>query len=367
MSFYEEIVRFRGFDFAGFLHSVKSSSIERILNQDSFSEMDFLSLLSPAALAYIEPLARKANRLTLSNFGKVIHLYAPLYLANYCENDCAYCGFKHSNAIERKKLSLPELEQEAKQIAKTGIRHLLVLTGESRLQSPLTYIKECIKLLAQYFSSISVEIYPLQEEEYASLIAAGADGLTIYQETYDEALYKVLHPIGPKGDYRFRLDAAQRAGLARMRQVNIGALLGLADFPKDAFFSGLHAYWLMRHYPDAEAGISLPRVQPQVSNFSPAHPVLDRQLAQIIIAMRLFLPRAGITISTREKSDLRQSLIGLGVTRMSAGSRTEVGGYTLDEKTVGQFEIADKSSVSEVKEMIEQKGYQAVFKDWQGL
>ncbi len=311
MSFYEEITKFGGFDFRGFLRSVKSSNIERILAQDSLSELDFLSLLSEEALNYIEPLAQKANRLTLSNFGKVIYLYAPLYLSNYCENDCAYCGFKRSNTIGRKKLSLPELEQEVKQIAKTGIRHLLVLTGESRLQSPLTYIMECIKLLAQYFSSISLEIYPLEQEEYASLVAAGVDGLTIYQETYDETLYQALHTSGPKGDYRFRLDAPQRASLARMRQVNIGALLGLADFPNDAFFAGLHAYWLMRYYPDAEIGISLPRVQPQVSNFSPAHPVSDQRLAQIIIAMRLFLPRLGVTISMRENSRLRSVVIGL--------------------------------------------------------
>lgn len=367
ITFYDEIIRFNGFDFEGFFNQTKASDIERILYKEPISELDFLLLLSNEAFKYIEALAQKAHRITLRNFGKVVHLYAPLYLSNYCENDCVYCGFKRSNAITRKKLTFTELTQEAKQIAGTGIRHILLLTGESRAQSPVSYIKECVSLLKEYFSSVSIEIYPLRTNEYAELIAAGVDGLTIYQETYDEQLYSKLHLKGPKSDYHFRLDSPQRAGQARMRQLNIGALLGLSGFRKEVFFTGLHAYWLQQHYPGTEIGVSLPRIQPQIGNFFPDYPLDDRNLAQALIAVRIFMPRAGIAISTRENSLLRNNLIGLGVTRLSAGSRTQVGGYALLEKTEGQFEIADNSSVDEVRQMVFQKGYQAVFKDWQGL
>lgn len=367
ITFYDEIIKFNSFDFEGFFNQAKASDIERILHQESLSELDFLLLLSREAFKHIEALAQKAHQVTLRNFGRAVYLYAPLYLSNYCENDCVYCGFKRSNAITRKKLTFTELTQEAKQIAGTGIRQILLLTGESRAQSPVAYIKECVSLLREYFSSVSIEIYPLHTNEYAELIAAGVDGLTIYQETYDEQLYSKLHLKGPKSDYHFRLDSPQRAAEARMRQLNIGALLGLSEFRKEVFLIGLHAYWLQQHFPGAEIGVSLPRIQPQIGNFSPEHPLNDRDLTQALIAVRIFMPRAGITISTRENSLLRNNLIGLGVTRLSAGSRTEVGGYALLEKTEGQFEISDHSSVDEVRQMVYQKGYQPVFKDWQGL
>jgi len=297
----------------------------------------------------------------------VVSLYSPLYISNYCDNACLYCGFKNSNAIQRRKLSVGEVECEAREIAKSGIRHILILTGESKDMSPVSYIKECIQAVNRYFASVSIEIYPLTENEYASLISVGTDGLTIYQETYDRGLYSVLHASGPKSDYRFRLDAPERAAKAAMRQVNIGALLGLAEFQKDVFFAGLHARWLQDNFPEIELGVSFPRLQPHLGGFVCEHPLTDRQLVQSLVAMRLFLPRAGIAISTRENSALRKNLIGLGVTRMSAGSRTQVGGYSLAPAEEGQFEIADTSSVDEVKEMIAQKGYQPVCKDWQVL
>jgi 2-iminoacetate synthase len=242
------------------------------------------------------------------------------------------------------------------------------LTGESKDVSAVSYIKECIQVVSRYFTSVGIEIYPLTEEEYVSLILAGVDGLTIYQETYDQDLYSRLHLWGPKSDYRFRLDAPQRAAEARMRQVNLGALLGLGQFQKDVFLAGLHGRWLQNNYPEIELGVSFPRLQPQhAGGFVCAHPLTDRELVQSLIATRLFLPRAGIAISTRENSTFRKNLIGLGVTRMSAGSCTQVGGYALAATKEGQFEIADTSSVDEVKEMIIRKGYQPVCKDWQVL
>ncbi|MEK6567961.1 MAG: 2-iminoacetate synthase ThiH [Candidatus Omnitrophota bacterium] len=364
-TFYEQIERFERFDFADFFSRVKPEDVERVLNKDSLLESDFLVLLSPVTFDYLEALAQKAKRITLDNFGRVIQLYAPLYLSNYCENDCSYCGFKHSNPIARKRLSLIELQQEAEEIAKSGIRQILLLTGESRAKSPLSYIKECVSILKQSFSMISLEIYPLSADEYTQLIASGACGLTIYQETYCPRLYAQLHGQGPKSDYRFRLEAPERAARAGMRQINIGALLGLSEFRKEVFLAGLQAHWLEGNYPDIELGVSFPRIQPQTGNFSPACPLSDRDLVQAIVATRIFLPRAGITISTRETKELRGNLIGLGLTRLSAGSRTQVGGYALSDKTEGQFDIADTSTVEEVKQMVCRKGCQPVFKDWQ--
>lgn len=364
-SFFDQLGRFDSFDFSAFLENVSRQDIERALLKDSLSELDFLSLLAHNALGYLEPLAQRAQERTLANFGRVILLYAPLYISNYCDNDCLYCGFRHSNVIQRKKLSLSEVEREAQEIAKSGIRQVLLLTGESQEVSPVSYIQECLQVVSRYFASVGLEIYPLTEEDYLSLIAAGADSLTLYQETYDRDLYARLHLRGPKSDYRFRLDAPQRAAEARMRQVNLGALLGLGKFQKDVFFTGLHGCWLQKNYPEIELAISFPRLQPQAGGFVCAHPLTDRELVQSLIAMRLFLPRAGIAISTREDSALRKNLIGLGVTRISAGSRTQVGGYALEATKEGQFEIADTSSVEEVKAMIRQKGYQPVCKDWQ--
>ena len=366
-SFFDELRRFDSFDFSSFLENVSRQDVERALLKEPLDELDFLSLLSHNALEYLEPLAQRAQECTLANFGRVILLYTPLYISNYCDNDCLYCGFKHANIIQRRKLSVSEVEREAQEIAKSGIRHVLLLTGESNALSPVSYIKECLQAVSRYFTSVGIEIYPLTEEEYALLIAAGVDGLTIYQETYDKDLYSRLHLSGPKSDYRFRLDAPQRAAEARMRQVNVGALLGLGEFQKDLFFAGLHGRWLQNNYPEIELGVSLPRLQPQAGGFICAHPLSDRELVQSLIALRLFLPRAGIAISTRENSTLRKNLIGLGVTRMSAGSRTQVGGYALKVTQEGQFEIADTSSVEEVKAMIAQKGYQPVCKDWQVL
>jgi len=366
-SFIKELSRFDSFDFPSFLKNVSRQDIERILLKETLNELDFLSLLSPSASEYLEPLAQRAQQYTLMHFGKVILLYAPLYISNYCNNECLYCGFKQSNQIIRRKLSVGEVEQEARQLAKSGIRHVLILTGESRKVSPLSYIKECVQAISQYFTSIGIEIYPLEESEYASIAFSGVDGLTIYQETYDRDLYSVLHLRGPKRDYQFRLDAPQRAASARMRQVNIGALLGLAEFRKEVFFVGLHGRWLQGLYPEIELGISFPRIQPQAGGFLCAHPLVDRELVQSLIAIRLFLPNVGLTISTRENSELRKNLIGLGVTRISAGSCTQVGGYALKEDGEGQFEIADKSSVEEVKKMIKQKGYLPLAKDWQAI
>ncbi|HAA43522.1 MAG TPA: 2-iminoacetate synthase ThiH [Ruminiclostridium sp.] len=367
MSFYERYLEYKNFDFETFFDRVSEQDIINTISKDRITELEFLMLLSQKASKYLEPMAQKARKLTIQNFGKVIFLYTPMYLANYCVNQCVYCGFNIANKINRKKLTLEEVEKEAQAISSTGLRHILILTGESRRESPVQYIKQCVEVLKKYFRSISIEVYPLEESEYKELIETGVDGFTIYQEVYNEEVYEKLHIKGPKRNYRYRLDAPERACRASMRSVNIGALLGLDDWRKEAFFTGIHADYLQTRYPDTEISISLPRIRPQCGGFTPPYVVEDRDLVQIMLAQRLFMPRAGITISTRESQSFRDNLIGLGVTKMSAGSSTEVGGHTQENKSEGQFDINDRRGVEEIKQRIYEKGYQPVFKDWQAI
>ncbi|MFA6142630.1 MAG: 2-iminoacetate synthase ThiH [Candidatus Omnitrophota bacterium] len=330
----------------------------------------FLKLLSPEAESSMEEMAEKSRELTLRYFGRVMQLYTPMYLSNYCENKCLYCGFNSGNNIERKSLNFEEVEKEAEFISATGIRHILILTGESRQASPVNYIKDCVKILKKYFSSISIEVYALTEAEYSLLVPEGVDGLTIYQEVYDEEVYSRMHPSGPKSDYKFRLDAPERGAHSGMRSVNIGTLLGLNDWRREAFVLGLHAKYLQDNFPGVEIGVSLPRVRPQAGGFKAGCKVTDKNMVQIILALRIFLPRLGISISTRETAELRKNLIPLGVTRMSAGSTTRVGGHTISAGDGGrsvQFEISDNRTVGEIRTMLDKKGYQAVFKDWMEL
>ncbi len=366
MSFYEALRKYDNFDFTSFFENVTADRIRRIISKDRLNDLDDLALLSPQAEECLEEIAQRANRLTVQHFGRVIFLYTPLYLADYCVNQCVYCGFRVQNKLKRKKLSPEEVDAEAKIIAATGLKHILILTGESRRESDVSYIRECVEVLKKYFTSISIEIYPLAEEEYAELISAGVDGLTIYQEVYDEEVYAQLHPAGPKRNYRFRLEAPERACRAGIRTVNVGALLGLHDWQTEAFFSGLHAAYLQDTFPDVEVSISPPRMRPQLGGFQPRVKVSDRNLVQYMLAFRLYMPRGGITISTRERAELRDHLVKLGATKMSAGSCTAVGGRSNNEST-GQFEISDGRNVVEMARMLYGQGYQPVYKDWQAI
>ncbi len=330
-------------------------------------QKQLLELISPQAENYLEEMAQEARRLTLGNFGKVIQLYTPLYLSNYCENQCAYCGFNSKNEVPRKKLTLEEVEKEAAFISSTGLRHILILTGDSREMSPLSYIIDCLKVLRKYFSSLSAEIYALTESEYARIVSEGVDGLTIYQETYDEGVYDKVHVSGPKKDYLFRLNAPERALKSGMRNMNIGVLLGLNDWRREVFSLGLHAKYLQDKFPDAEIGVSIPRLRPHAGDFKIPFAVTNKNIVQIITALRIFLPRIGITLSTRESPEFRENLLPLGITRMSAGSSTRVGGRIAEyheESDLPQFEVSDTRSVQEIKAMLAQKGYQPVLKDW---
>lgn len=365
MSFYQEYKRYKGFAFEDYFSRLTDADIERILSKDKIDEFDYLALLSPCAERHLEPMAQKAHRLTVQHFGRVVQLYTPIYLANYCVNHCVYCGFRCKNELERKKLSLSEVEEEARIIADTGLKHVVILTGESRKESPVSYIRDCVEILKKYFSSIIIEVYPLEEQEYAELNKAGVDSFTMYQETYNEDLYLDLHPAGPKRNYLYRLEAPERAARACMRSVNIGALLGLDHWRPEAFFTGLHANYIQKQYPNVDVAISPPRMRPQLGGYEPRCVVNDKNLVQYILAFRLFMPRGGITVSTRERADFRDNLVRLGVTNMSAGSCTAVGGRTSGNEATGQFDISDERNVEEMKKMIYSQGYQPVFKDWQ--
>jgi len=367
VTFYDEILRLKNTDYTAVFERVTPAQIANILAKTDMQYQDFLALLSPKASFSLEEMAQAAHKLTLQHFGHTIVLYTPLYLSNYCINHCIYCGFNATNDIQRRKLTLAEVELEAKAIAQTGLQHLLILTGESRQHSPVSYIKECVAVLRKYFSSISIEIYPLSTEEYEELIAAGVDGLTIYQEVYDEKIYGKLHPKGPKRDYRSRLEAPERAGQARIRAINIGALLGLGEWRSEVFLAGMHLAYLQKKFPEIEVSISFPRMRPQFGDYQAEFPVSDRDLVQSILACRLFMPRAGITISTRESAELRDNLIRLGVTKMSGGSSTAIGGHTDAIDSIGQFEISDKRSVDEMRRIIANLGYKPVLKDWHDL
>jgi 2-iminoacetate synthase len=334
-----------------------------IINKDILTSQDFAALLSVDAAKHIEAMAQKAHALTIQHFGNTIQLYTPLYLSDYCENECVYCGFNITNSFARKKLSLDDVEKEAKAIAALGFKHILILTGESRRMSSVEYLKECVFILKKYFSSISIEVYPLEEAEYRELVLAGVDGLTIYQETYNRGLYDQLHKKGPKKDYDFRLFAPVRAARAGMNSINLGALLGLDDWRKEVYAAGLHAYELQNQYPNVEVSLSFPRIRPNLSGFKPAVEVADSDLVQAITAVRLFMPRCGITISTRESGQFRDNVLPLGVTRMSAQSATCVGGHA-EIQGEGQFNICDDRSLCDVKTAITARGYQAVMKNW---
>lgn len=362
--FYDVLLKWDNFDFDNFFETVTENDVINAINKDKLSEFDFLTLLSPIAQNYIEDMAQKAHNITLQHFGNAKLLYAPLYLANYCSNECVYCGFNCKNQITRKKLDFNEVRKEAQAIYDLGIRNILVLTGESRAKSPVSYIGECIKIIKEKFPSIGIEVYELSIEEYQELVDCGADSFCMYQETYDREVYKAVHLSGPKANFKYRLEAPSRACEAGMRSVNIGALLGLSKWRKDFFFTGLHADFLQNQYPSVEISVSPPRMRPHVGDYQPAEIVEDIDIVQIITAYRLFMPRGGISVSTRENSDFRDNLLPIGVTKISAESSTEVGGYAEKNISTAQFDISDERTVKEVEQMLIQKGYQPVYRDW---
>jgi 2-iminoacetate synthase len=347
----------------------------------------FQSLISSKSDGELEALAQEAHALTLKNFGRTMRLFAPLYLSNECINNCRYCGFSRDNPILRVTLSREQVAAEGRHLAQEGFRNVLLVAGEHPKFVSGDYLAECVRTLAPQFSSISIEVGPMETAEYVPVVEAGAEGLVVYQETYDREIYSELHTAGPKRNFNWRLDCAQRGYDAGFRRLGIGALFGLCRWQEEAVALAAHVEYLLKHCWKAQITVSLPRLRPAAGEFHPPFSMTDRELAQLICAFRFSFPEVGIVLSTRERAALRDALAPLGVTIMSAGSHTEPGGYTHqgaeelhrtvrgrivapefengeDRSATGQFEISDGRSPAEVASALRQRGFEPVWKDW---
>lgn len=328
---------------------------------------DFGALLSPAALPLLEEIAVCAKKEKEKYFGNSISMFTPIYIANYCENFCIYCGFNCHNKIRRAQLTPEEIEKEMEAIAKSGLQEILILTGESKTKSTVEYIGEACKIARKYFRVIGLEVYPMNTEDYAYLHECGADYVTVFQETYHADKYETLHLAGHKRIFPYRLNAQERALRGGMRGVGFGALLGLDDFRKDAFATGMHAWYLQKKYPQAEIAFSCPRLRPIINNdkINPMD-VHEAQLLQVVCAYRLFMPFAGITVSTRECARVRDNLMKIAATKISAGVSTGIGEHVeeMEDKGDAQFEISDTRSVQEVYDGLLDEGLQPVMADY---
>ena len=348
-------------------NSFSDEDINEALNKDYLSIKDFQALLSPKAINYLEEIAQKAKLFRERYFGNSVYMFTPLYISNYCDNYCVYCGFNSHNKIKRARLNFEQIEQELKEIAKSGLQEILILTGESERYSDVEYIREACKLARKYFNNVGIEIYPVNVKDYEYLNSCGADYVTIFQETYNNEKYKKLHLEGHKKVFSYRFNSQERALMGGMRGVGFGALLGLDDFRKDAFATGYHAYLLQQKYPHSEISISCPRLRPVINNLKVEKEIVtERELFQIICAYRLFLPFANITISTRENSIFRDNIIKIAATKISAGVDTGIGAHTECSSKKGdeQFEIADKRTVAQIFEKIKSEELQPVMNDY---
>ncbi|MCR5016759.1 MAG: 2-iminoacetate synthase ThiH [Ruminococcus sp.] len=348
------------------------ADVLRALRHDTCSVEDFKALLSPAAEPFLEQMAERARLETQKHFGNTVYLFTPLYIANYCENYCVYCGFNCYNDIRRMKLSMEQIEHEMKVISESGMEEILILTGESRAQSSVEYIGEACKLARKYFRLVGIEIYPVNTDEYRYLHECGVDYVTVFQETYDSDRYEQLHLLGHKRVFPYRFEAQERALMAGMRGIACSALLGLSDFRKDALASALHVYHLQRKYPHAEISLSCPRLRPIVNNekINPLD-VHEKQLCQVLCAYRIFLPFCGITVSSRESESFRNGIVKIAATKISAGVSTGIGdheskytGKEADEAGDEQFEINDGRSLKKMYDDMSGEGLQPVLNDY---
>ena len=347
--------------------------VKAALEHENCTIEDFKALLSPAAEPFLEKMAQRARLETSKHFGNTVYLFTPLYIANYCENYCVYCGFNCYNHINRMKLTPEQIEHEMKVIADSGMEEILILTGESRAKSDVEYIGEACKLARKYFRMVGLEIYPVNTDEYKYLHECGADYVTVFQETYDTDKYEQLHLLGHKRVWPYRFDAQERALMGGMRGVAFSALLGLSDFRKDALASALHVYYLQRKYPYAEMSLSCPRLRPIINNdkINPLD-VHEKQLCQIICAYRIFLPYVGITVSSRESAEFRNGIVKIAATKISAGVSTGIGDHeskysgkeTEAAKGDEQFEIDDNRSLDKMYRDISDEGLQPVLNDY---
>jgi 2-iminoacetate synthase len=341
--------------------------IEKAANFEQIKEEDLITLLSSNAKKYSKEIQKVAHKITLQRHGRVMRFYAPLYVSNECNNGCVYCGFNTSSQIKRVTLTLDEIKQEAEAIRELDIQHILLVSGECVKKTGVDYLCAASKLLSDMFATVSIEVAPLEMNEYKALVTAGVEGVACYQETYDPKLYSEYHPSGPKRIMEKRLDTLDRAGEAGMRFMGVGSLLGLSDLNTETFFTALHARYLEKKYWRSAISVSFPRIRPSESGFKPPVVVSDDELLYTIAVLRLYLPDSSLLLSTRESAELRDKAVIYGVTQMSAGSKTEPLGYTADknaENAGSQFYISDDRTPAEIAKSLAGLGYDPVFKDW---
>ena len=347
------------------IYKVSELDVERVLAKDKIDLEDFKVLISPAAKPFLEEMAKRSYAITKKRFGNTIQMYIPMYLSNECQNICTYCGFSFTNIIPRKTLTDKEILEEVAYIKKQGYDHILLVTGEANKTVGVDYLKNVIKLIREHFSNISIEVQPLDQEEYEALIQEGLYAVLVYQETYHESAYKIHHPKGKKSNFNYRLDTPDRLGKAGIHKIGLGALFGLEDWRVDSFYTALHLKYLQKTYWKTKYSISFPRLRPHEGDVQPKVEMTDSDLVQLICAYRLLDEDVELSISTRESEKFRNNIINLGITSMSAASKTNPGGYSVDEQSLEQFEISDERSTEEIKNMIQSQGYEVVWKDWE--
>lgn len=339
--------------------------VEQALNKTTKRTIDdFKALISPAAMPYLEQMAQLSHRLTQKRFGKTIQMYVPLYLSNECQNICTYCGFSLDNKIKRKTLTDAEIIKEIEVIKALGYDHVLLVTGEANQTVGVSYLKNAIKIIRPYFSLISIEVQPLDQHEYEELIVEGLNTVLVYQETYHKEDYKLHHPKGKKANFNYRLETPDRLGKSGIHKMGVGILIGLEDWRTDSFFTALHLTYLENTYWRTKYSISFPRLRPAEGLIEPKVVMNDKELVQLICAYRIFNEHVELSMSTRENENFRNNSIELGITSMSAGSKTNPGGYAVEPTSLEQFEISDERTPQQIEHMIKSHGYEAVWKDW---
>ena len=346
------------------IQNVTVQELKQSLSKSKHSLDDFLNFISPVAQDYLEIMAQKSHQLTKKRFGKTIQMYAPMYLSNECQNICTYCGFSLDNKIKRKTLTDAEIKEEILVLKEAGFDHILLVTGEANYTVNIHYFLNAIELIKKDFTHISVEVQPLSEEEYVALHKAGVHTVLVYQETYHQEVYKKYHPKGKKSNFNFRLETPDRVGKAGIHKIGLGVLLGLENWRTDSFFNALHLDYLQKKYWQSKYSVSFPRLRPAEGIMEPNFIMNDKDLTQLICAYRIWNPDLEISISTRENEKFRDNIIPIGTTTMSAGSKTNPGGYSVDKQSLEQFETSDERSAFEIAAIIRQKGYEPIWKDW---
>lgn len=365
MSFYELLQSWNWDEVAKRIEKITQEDVRRVLSKQKQNSLDdFLTLISPAASPFLEKMAGISRAVTRKRFGKTMQMYVPLYLSNYCSNSCVYCGFNRKNKQERKILSMEEIRQEVEVIKSMGYQHVLLVTGEAPSKAGMEYFQKVLDLIRSDFSQISMEIQPLDQKEYESLIKKGLNSVYVYQETYHERQYSKYHPAGKKADYKYRLETPDRLGKAGIYKIGLGSLIGLEDWRTEAFFLAMHLEYLEKKYWKSRFSVSFPRLRPHSGGYEPNVVMSDRELVQLITAYRLFNDNLDLSLSTRESAHFRNHALQLGITSISAGSRTDPGGYSAVKKELKQFEINDDRTPEEVAAMVKSQGYEAVWKDW---